>query len=238
MTDDDLARRIAALRQEGHSPKEIARALRVRPAVVAAQVRTIAADRSPVEAEPAVVGCWVSPHWNAGLAVEGHPEWLPADEETTTGGQGLVSVIVARRRRYDKVSACGYLVDVYCLGVKEVLGPRVLAERDLAAFVEQFFQAYDSPPLVAPVDLARHLVLGAVEYARGLGFEPAADFGRAADHLGPALTDPSAIRFGRDGKPFFVQGPNDDAASIMRTLERSVGEGKFEFMVGASPSPR
>jgi len=44
-------------------------------------------------------------------------------------------------------------------------------------------------------------VFSAVEYARGLGFEPHADFAPAAGHLGP-WTGPSAITFGRDGKPF------------------------------------
>jgi hypothetical protein len=36
-----------------------------------------------------------------------------------------VSVLVARRDRWDKVSVCGYLADVYCLGVKKVLGPDI-----------------------------------------------------------------------------------------------------------------
>jgi hypothetical protein len=33
-------------------------------------------------------------------------------------------VLAARRHRHDKVSVCGYLADVYCLGVKTALGRR------------------------------------------------------------------------------------------------------------------
>jgi hypothetical protein len=65
-------------------------------------------------------------------------------------------------------------------------------------------------------------VFSAVEYARGLGFEPHADFAPAAGHLGP-WTGPSAITFGRDGKPFYVSGPYDNASKVMKTLQSTVG---------------
>ena len=55
------------------------------------------------------------------------------------------------------------------------------------------------------------------------GFQP------TAGHLGP-WTGPSAIGFGRDGKPFFVQGPHDNPAAILTTLERSVGPDNFHFV--------
>jgi hypothetical protein len=69
-------------------------------------------------------------------------------------------------------------------------------------------------------------VLGAVEFARGPGF------GKAAAHLGPRA-GPSAIGFGRDGKPFFIQGPRDKAARIMNTLYRSAGRDNYHFLVVA-----
>ena len=61
----------------------------------------------------------------------------------------------------------GWLVDVYCLGVKDVVGPRVMGERRAADFRGSFFGAYQARPLEAPLGLAQHLVLGAVENARG-----------------------------------------------------------------------
>ena len=42
--------------------------------------------------------------------------------------------------------------------------------------------------------------------------------------------------FGKDGKPLYVSGPYDTPAKIrkiMRTLTEKVGEGNFDFMVGA-----
>jgi hypothetical protein len=236
MTDEEMKRRVAELRGQGRSPKEIAHLLQVRPATVAALVRTIAGSEAVETPEPAVVGCWVSPGWRAGLTVEGHPDW-PDGEGGDAGEAGLVAALVAREHRYDKVSVCGYLVDVYCLGVRDVLGPRAVAARELSGFVERYFEGYPAPPPEAPIELGRHLVWGAVEYARGLGFEPPAGFEAAGGHLG-ALAGSSAITFGRDGKPVFVQRPGDDAVSIARTLEASVGKDNFEIVAGSARESR
>jgi hypothetical protein len=100
----------------------------------------------------------------------------------------------AGRRR---VSVCAWLVDVYCLGVKNDLGPTVTHRGDLSQVVRNFFAVFGTPPVAAPLELAQHLVLGVVGYDRGLGFEPAeeADFADTRGHLGP-WRGPSAIRFG------------------------------------------
>ena len=143
-----------------------------------------------------------------------------------------MSVLVTREERYGRVGMCGWLVDVWCLGVKDVVGPRVTDERRAAEFARSYFAASQAPPLQAPVELARHLVFGAVAYARSLGFQPAAGFQATAGQLG-AWAGPSAIGLGRHGQPFFVQGPHDNAAAILTTLERSVGRDNFHFLARA-----
>lgn len=60
--------------------------------------------------------------------------------------------------------------------------------------------------------------------------EPHPDFAAAAGHLDP-LIDPSAIGFGCDGTPHYVQGPYDDADRIVRTLRERVGVDNFHFTV-------
>jgi hypothetical protein len=222
---------VRALRAKGCSPKAIARALGVPPAAVAPLIRTIAAEDQAGAAERKIVGCWVSPGWSQGLTVQGHPQW-PDIDAADAGAQGLVSVLVAREERYGRVRVCGWLVDVYCLGVKDVVGPRVMDGHRASEFTRSYFAAYQARPLEAPVELARHLVVGAVAYARSLGFEPAPGFQATAGQLGP-WTGPSAIGFGRHGKPLFVQGPRDNAAGILKTLERSVGRDNFHFLARA-----
>ena len=231
MDSEDLKGRVRALRARGYAPKQIARALGMPPATVASLVRAIAAADQAGAGEHTLVGCWVSPGWSQGLTVQGHPEW-PEVDAADSGAQGLVSVLVAREERYGRVGVCGWLVDVYCLGVKDVVGPRVMDERRAAEFTRSYFSAYQARPLAAPVELARHLVFGAIAYARSLGFEPAPDFQATTGHLGP-WAGPSAIGFGRHGKPLFIQGPHDNAAAILTTLERSVGRDSFHFVARA-----
>ncbi|MGH8901621.1 MAG: helix-turn-helix domain-containing protein [Egibacteraceae bacterium] len=234
MTEDELFNRVRELREAGRSPKDIARNLGVRPAVVAPLVRMIAQQAAATAPEPAVVGCWVNPGWSQGLTVAGHEEW-PDASPANLGANGLAGVVVARRHRPERVSVCGYLVDTYCLGVKDAIGPRTMGERDLPSFVRMFFSAFDETPLAAPMDLARHLVWGAVDYARALGFRPHPDFQRAAGHLGE-WQETSAITFGENGRPLYVQGPHDDPNRVLRTLARSVGQDNFHFLVGAPAS--
>ena len=75
-------------------------------------------------------------------------------------------------------------------------------------------RGYDRPPLRASLELARELVFGAEEYARGLGFEPHRDFEPCSGHLG-TWSGPSSIVFGYHGK----QGPNDDLVAVTEALE-------------------
>ncbi len=86
---------------------------------------------------------------------------------------------------------------------------------------------------VPPLDLAQHLVLGAVEYARQLGFQPHRDFTAAAGHLGDWI-GPSAITFGRDGMPFYMQGPYDSPYHVIQTLNRTVGRDNYHYVVSAA----
>ena len=115
----------------------------------------------------------MSPGWSAGLTVTGDHGWPvePAAEETASG---LIGVLVAREAGRERVSVCAWLVDVYCLGVKNDLGPQVVHRSELPRIVHDFFAVFGERPLAAPLELAQQLVLGAVEYARARGAKTAA----------------------------------------------------------------
>jgi hypothetical protein len=225
---DERLERVRLLREQGLTPKLIARALGIRPAEADHLVRAAAIGAEAESPEPALAGCWISPSWSAGLTVGDHPGW-PLHEDPASGSDGLAAVLVARRDRRGQVSVCGYLADVYCLGVKNALGPEIMNDNRLRRFVRDFFSSYGGHPLEAPIELAREVVFGSVEYARGLGFDPHPDFAAAAGHLG-SWTGPSTITFGKDGKPLYISGPYDDPHPVIRTLERAVGRGNFDFV--------
>ncbi|HEX5532785.1 MAG TPA: hypothetical protein VFX33_03490 [Actinomycetales bacterium] len=132
---------------------------------------------------------------------------------------------------------CGYLVDSYCLGVKNALGPRVMRDRDLPAFRARVLPGFEpaGPPLRAPLELARHLVYGGSTPRARLGIDPHAGFAAAAGHLGP-WTENSAITFGKHGAPFYIAGPYDHARAVIGPLTETVGEDNFTFVPPVQPA--
>jgi hypothetical protein len=226
MTDRELLDEVRRMRADGAPPKAIARALGVRPAVIAPLVRQIAAEAPGVPIDRGeLVGCWISPAWSRELIVERRDGWNDVDLGPD-GPAGIALVLVARAGRADRVSVCGYLVDTFCLGVKNVIGPELMGKRQLASFARAYFMAFPGPGLRAPVELVQHLVHGAVAFAEGLGFAPHPDFAAARGHLGE-LNEPCAFTFGRQGRPLYVPGRYDDPFAVMRALKERVGSDGF-----------
>lgn len=229
MIDREIIQNVRDLRDRGHSPKEIARSLGIRPAAVSDLIRQLAAERDAANPDADHVDCLLNAGWSAGLAIHGHPEWQ--DPGAADGSSGLVTALVARRRRHRHgATVCTYLVDVYCLGIKNAMGPDNLDDHRLRRLTDKVFSGYHAPPVPAPIELVRDLVLGAAEYAKTLGFDPHPDFRQARAHLGP-WSGPSPITFGRDGKPTYISGPHDDPDHVLRTLQRAVGRKGFDYTV-------
>ena len=231
--EGSLAEQARSLRKGGMAPKMIARALGVKLAdVVAALNNAVSADEA---GEPK---CWISAGWSFGLGLDVVPDWAAYDRPSADAERGgLVAVLVARHHEHaSRAQVVGFLLDVWCLGAKNSHPADAMSHTELAEYRAQYFNTFESD-LQVPAALARDLVFGSVAYARGLGFEPHEDFEAAADVLGRPQ-DPSPIRFGRDGQPFFMDGPYDDPGFVLRTLKRVVGEGNFGYVVEASDLPR
>jgi hypothetical protein len=227
VSDEQTIQRIRELRSRGLSPKEIARNLGIRTAVVSDAVRKLAAEHDATNPEADQIACLLTAGWSTGLKVDGHPEWHDQHADQSTGG--LITALITRKRRHRRgASVCVYLLDVYCLGVKNAMGPHTTDDPELRRLTDRSFSGYQAPPVTAPIELVRDLVFGAADYARRLGFAPHPDFQRARAHLGP-WTGPSAITFGHNGKPTYISGPYDDSEHIMRTLRRAVGRNGFSY---------
>jgi len=106
----------------------------------------------------------------------------------------------------------------------------------LGAWRREFFSAFGSRGVEAPLELAQHLVQGAVVFARRPGFEPYEGFAAAAVYLGEPA-GPVPVEFGRGGVPFSVAGPYDDARSVVRTLDAAVGEADYHLRGDAVLAP-
>lgn len=140
---------------------------------------------------------------------------------------GLASVVIARRQPDDLITFGVFLVDILCLGVKSCFANVDFTQ--LRFEEELLTKAWrgQGPPVNCPVPLAHRIIYGARDYAAGLGFSSDPDFELARHVLDPPEKhqDGPDVEFGRDGKPFFIAGPHDDSAAVIRILERSAGSG-------------
>jgi hypothetical protein len=150
---------------------------------------------------------------------------------------GMGQVIVSRTTGSGVVAAGIFLLDVFCLGVKDafpMLQPRATYEN----LVRQ--TDHQSPLVQIEPACARKLVEDAVVYARDLGFEPHDNYRVARKVLQDidATVCEELFTFGKDGKPFFISGPNDSeqrSRQIIETLERRCGADGYHHLVGLNP---
>ncbi len=226
MTPEQSAE-ILRLRDAKVAPKQIARKLGLRPAEVKTFIQNNAeaaylekaksGDLQPLQ------GCLVNQ--GAAQALLGH-------SEMDTDPQGLAQVIVARQER-NRLVVGSYLVDYWCLGVKDTIPPRKMGEREYQLFCESCVMQFNEDFVSIALEEAQAIVYGAIDYADSLGFKPHRDFNTKAQvHLGLPPDTLKPLEFGQDGKPFFVSGPYDDTAQVIRTLEASVGKDNFHFLAG------
>ena len=150
---------------------------------------------------------------------------------------GCGYLVVTRFKADGRVEAGFFLLDVFCLGVKDAGFHRFSCVADYQeSLLDRFF--LDEDPVRMTPAAARKLAEDAVSYARGLGFSPGVDYKKASRVFGGITTadcDEEFV-FGKDDKPFYIQGPSDPPARaerILRALEARCGEGGYHYIVAA-----
>ena len=86
-----------------------------------------------------------------------------------TFGRGIGTLVVARDLPFGRVGVGGFLLDLWCLGVKDAYF-RVVSGADFEGIVGHLYQETGKEDM-AP-SAARRLVAAAVDYAASLGFPP------------------------------------------------------------------
>jgi hypothetical protein len=147
-----------------------------------------------------------------------------------------VTILISRRQPDGDLLFGVYLVDIFCLGLKNTFCNVDLSmsryRRDL---VDKSFGDQDFEP--CSVELAHQIIYGAIAYAGQFGFRPNKDYKLSQYILEtPESIGPADIEFGKDGKPFFIAGPDDHVQRIMHQLESTVGKGNYTYLYPADPT--
>jgi hypothetical protein len=148
---------------------------------------------------------------------------------------GIGTLIVARGTTPDHLAFGSFLLDVFCLGIKDVM----FDSRDGDEF-DAYVVVADAGSPLAPVDPsdARKLVRDLAAWSQSIGFPPHHDFAAVERIFGDVSADASEVdfQFGNDGKPLYIPGPFDSASLIRRRIEqlqKRLGDDGFEFEIAA-----
>jgi len=146
---------------------------------------------------------------------------------------GMGMLILARGRPGEQIAMGGFLLDVHCLGIKDVMF-RFVGPEQFGMYMDRLSE---TGPL-SPVDpsYARKLMRDLAAWAGSIGFAPHRDFAVVERMFGDVSADASDATFalGKDGKPFYVAGPYESDSLIrhrMEHLQTRLGEGKFDYLV-------
>lgn len=164
--------------------------------------------------------------------------WEP--QELFHRNLGIGSIVVTRKTEHHKILIAVFLVDVFCLGVKDAF-VKLLSEHEYQLYLRQL-RTHEKLQSVSPA-CARKLVEDAEAYARDLGFEPHKDYHTAKKIFGDL--DPAecsrTFEFGRNGTPLYIAGPHDSQTFQKRVIEvltEKLGPEGLDFVlpVGVPPA--
>ncbi len=146
--------------------------------------------------------------------------------------QGFGPVLVGKFDSEGASVAGVFLVDLWCLGVKDAYVVEDLDDEEWERMVEQHGAA-GKMEVIHPA-CAKKLIEGAADFAQALGFAAARDFRKARKLLNgiDATMCTREFVFGKNGKPCFVPGPDDDEERVERVLgmlRNKLGEEGFAY---------
>ncbi len=156
-----------------------------------------------------------------------------AGESLWTNGIGNVGL--SRELGNGSVAFAVFLIDRYCLGVKNAFA-RIESRSAYNNRMRQWRQEFPARP-VSP-ETVRKFVEEALAYAWDLGLQPHADYQTAKLLFGDldAKKSTETLEFGENGKPFFCSGPTDTperCRRILAALEQKCGAGGFNYLIRA-----
>ena len=147
--------------------------------------------------------------------------------------QGMANVLVARLRSDRPPEFSVFLLDLFCLGVKDAMYHSDITESEYRDFLAGPIS--ESLGLSIHPACAKKMIEGAIEYAEKFGFAPHRDYRKARRVLSGIESGdcPEIFSFGdEDGRPCYVRGPDDSEERVDRVLsllELKCGPDGFGF---------
>ncbi len=156
---DEFESEIMALRSKRLTPKQIARKLGLKVGQVSKVIKASAQETARARAETGelapVAQCLVN--------ITCAKRLLGNQEQEQQEGSGLGIVLVARTTGYKRYVVCTYLIDYWCLGLKDTIGERKLNDIQYKQFREMADQGFPEGYQEIDLEQAQAIVYGAIE---------------------------------------------------------------------------
>ncbi|NDV60300.1 DUF1186 domain-containing protein [Bacteroides sp. 519] len=142
---------------------------------------------------------------------------------------GVASIVVVRQHKSGNRTLGIFLVDLYCLGIKDAFYYFNIDPIDYEEIEDRFFDSVE-----IAYNEVHNIIYGGMAYAEELGIEPVKGFSLAQYILEEDTEEIPLIEyeFGRNGKPFLFAKSQLQASQYIPILEKSVGVGNFEYTIG------
>jgi len=156
--------------------------------------------------------CWITDHWQK---------------------SGMADIFVVRKHPRGQRSIGIYLVDLYCLGVKDTFYRFSIDDYEYKELIEKM-NGQEMDFVEIDYNTVHNIIYGAIEFAEEYEFSPSKDFIKTTQYLLKEAEDVEVpfieIPFGREGKPFVVARPEQPMTHVLQQLERVAGPGGYHYI--------
>lgn len=144
---------------------------------------------------------------------------------------GIASIVVCRTHVNGNISFASFLVDLYCLGVKDAWCRSNIFAFEYQRFLEGLSEDFKMEK--AEYVQVHNIIYGAVAFAEDYGISPAQEFNLAKMLLEEDSDEIPLVEYdyGVDGKPqLVVTSDNPKLPFYISKLEKHAGKGNFELV--------
>lgn len=144
--------------------------------------------------------------------------------------RGNADVIVSRKRSDGNLAVGMFLVDTFCMGVKDALYNTDMSPEEFNDMVRHMEEEAGLEEI--SYNEAHNLIYGSIAFAEEGGIEPTKSFNLASYILEEDTDDIPLIEYeyGKDGKHFLVIYGNQIEKQALNQLHITLGEGNFNYI--------
>lgn len=147
---------------------------------------------------------------------------------------GEAHIIVSRKHTGGRVSMAVFLVDIWCVGVKDSFYRLRMEDYEFQDLIDSYSMGLRE----CSYEEAHNWIYGAVAFAEDAGIKPDKSFNITRYMLEEDDDNIPLIEydFGKDGKHFLMAASHLEASRYLPLMEKNLGKGNFDFAIDTDDS--